>query len=79
MTLEAATDDAVQEPLRNKKPRDESETFDNENRSEFEGVSDSGEGEDGGANEGGANVSVLEECCRVIELSTFEFQSHCCK
>ncbi len=67
MTFESGTEDAVQEPLRNKKPRDESETFDNENRSDFEGVSDSGEGEDGGTNEGGGNACALEECCRVIE------------
>jgi hypothetical protein len=73
--VEVSREDAVHERLRNKKPRDDSEPFDNENPSEFEGVSDSGEGEDGGANEGGVNVGVLEECCRVRESSTFEFQN----
>jgi hypothetical protein len=67
----AATEDAVQGPFRNKKQRDDSESFDNDNRSEFEGVSDSGEGEDGGANEGVANQSILEEYCRVSGPSTF--------
>lgn len=37
-------EESAKEPAENQKPRDESDRFDNEN--EFEGVSDSGEGED---------------------------------
>lgn len=47
---------------RNKNPREETEIFENDNRSEFEGVSESGEGDDSIGND-----CQLEDTCTVSQ------------
>ncbi len=58
---------AAQEQIRAKKPRDEADQFDHENQSEFEGVSDSGEGDDAAGNDGLPvdRQSNIQDVCQV--------------